>query len=261
MPKTAQLPILTLMTDYGLLDHSVAVLKGALLQQESAINIIDISHDIQSYDIVQAAYIFKNAWRSFPKGTIHILSINNYSANQLRFIGIQNEGHFFLGPDNGIFSLIFEELPDVIVALDSLEQVLFSQAAIFSHAAGHLLAGKPFTELGAPIKTITERLSLHPVISTELIRGSVIFIDKFENVVVNIKKELFEQVRNNRKFDLYFKRNDPIKSLSKYYYDVPVGETLCFFNASGFMEIAINMGKAAGMLGLNIDDTVEIRFS
>ncbi len=260
MPKTTPIPIITLLTDYGQGDHAVAVLKGALLQQHSSLHIIDISHQIQPHDIVQAAYIFKNAFRSFPKGTIHILSINNYSANQLRFIGIRHAGHIFLGPDNGIFSLIFENTPKEIVELGVLEDVLFSQEAIFSHAVGHLVAGKPFMELGLPVTEITERLSLQPVISTVLMRGSVIFIDKFENVVINIKKDLFEKVSNNRNFALYFKRNDPITSLSEYYYDVPVGETLCFFNASDYLEIAINMGKAASMLGLNLEDTVEVRF-
>ena len=144
--------------------------------------------------------------------------------------------------------------------MDNLENASFSQEAIFSHAVGHLVSGKPFVELGLPAKNLTERLTLHPVISTNMIRGSVIFIDRFENVVLNIKKGLFERTRNGRNFSLYFKRNEPITQLNEYYYDVPVGETLCLFNASDFLEIAINMGKASSLLGLKLDDTVEIRF-
>lgn len=260
MPKTTQKKIVTLTTDYGINGYALAVLKGALLQQDSSLIIIDISHQIEPYDIVQGAFIFKNAWQSFPSGTIHIVNINNYSTNQLRFIAIYFENHFFIGPDNGIFSLIFEDMPSMIYEIGSLDDSNYSVQTLFSNAVGHLVRNKPFVEIGLPAKDITERLTLHPVISSNLIRGSVIFIDRFENVVLNINRSLFESTRNERSFALYFKRNDPITELNNYYFDVPVGETVCFFNSSDYLEIAINMGKASSLLGLKMDDSVEIRF-
>ncbi|MCR9290012.1 MAG: SAM-dependent chlorinase/fluorinase [Bacteroidetes bacterium] len=260
MPKTSHQRIVTLTTDYGVSDYSVAVLKGALLQQEATLNIIDITHQVQPNDILQGAFIFKNAWRSFPKGCIHILSINNYSTNHLRFIAIEFKDHFFIGPDNGIFSLVFEKLPSKIYEFDYLDNAHFSHEAIFAYAIGHFTSGKSLVEIGPSAKNVIERLTLNPVISSNIIRGSVIFVDCFENVVLNIRKDLFENTQNKRNFELYFKRNDPIKELNEYYYDVPVGEILCFFNASDYLEIAINMGKASSLLGLKLGDSVEVRF-
>jgi S-adenosyl-L-methionine hydrolase (adenosine-forming) len=100
---------------------------------------------------------------------------------------------------------------------------------------------------------------LQPVISQNQIRGSVIHIDNYDNVILNITRDLFQKISKNRPFQLYFKRHDPITQLSNYYNDVPIGETLCLFN-SDYLEIAINMGKAAELLGLKIEDTVQINF-
>ena len=88
----------------------------------------------------------------------------------------------------------------------------------------------------------------------------MIYIDNYENAIVNIDRTLFEKVGRNRPFSLYFKRNDPITRLSEDYSDVPVGETLCLFNPSAYLVIAINMGKASSMLGLKVEDTVQIDF-
>ena len=96
--------------------------------------------------------------------------------------------------------------------------------------------------------------------STAQIRGSVIYVDHYENVIVNVQKELFERVRNGRHFQLFFKRHDPITQLSRQYHDVSIGETLCLFNDAGYLTIAINMGKAASLLGLKLDDMVQIDF-
>ncbi|RMG84574.1 MAG: hypothetical protein D6714_07630 [Bacteroidetes bacterium] len=260
MSKSFTPTIITLTTDYGLKDYSVGALKGALLQQSPNLNLVDISHQIAPFDIVQAAFIFKNAWPHFPTGTIHIISVNNYSTRKLCFFAIHHKGHFFIGPDNGIFSLIFDTRPSIIYELDRLDNAFFSENAIFSHAVGHIVSGKPFIEIGLPAKKQTERLALFPVIGPNFIRGSVIFIDRYENVILNIKKNLFDEVGNGRSFQLFFKRNDALTELHEYYYDVPVGEVLCFFNAADNLEIAINMGKAASLLGLNMDDAIEIRF-
>ncbi|MFM8373329.1 MAG: SAM hydroxide adenosyltransferase, partial [Bacteroidota bacterium] len=118
----------------------------------------------------------------------------------------------------------------------------------------------PFDELGSYPPPIIERISLQPVILSDRIRGTVIHIDHFDNVVVNIRRELFDEIVQGRPFSLYFKRNDPITALSGNYCDVAVGEQLCLFNTAGFLEIAINMGRAATLLGLKSDDTVEVVF-
>ena len=113
--------------------------------------------------------------------------------------------------------------------------------------------------LGNPAKDILQRITFQPVIAPSQIRGAVIYIDNYDNVVSNVTRDLFEKVGRGRPFQLYFKRHDPILSLSKHYNDVPIGETLCLFN-SDYLEVAINMGKAAELFGLKIEDTIQIDF-
>jgi len=252
--------IVTLTTDFGLNDYYVAVLKGSMLQQNPNLHLIDIAHAIKSFDIVQGAFVLKNAWRSFPQGSIHVVSINSYSKGQMVFLAIRHQGHYFVGPDNGIFSLLFDQLPEEIYALALPENSSFPLTEVFANAVKHIAGKKDFKEIGQPVEEILQRITLQPVINPLQIRGAVVHIDAYENVVVNISKELFEQQRNKRKFALFFKRNDPIKNLSTHYHDVAVGEPLCLFNSTHYLEIAINMGKASSMLGLKLGDTIQIDF-
>lgn len=251
--------IVTFTTDFGLDDYYVAILKGAMLQQDPDLLFIDITHKVKPYDIVQGAFVLKNAFHNFPANTIHIISVNNDS-ERLSFIAFRHNGHFFAGPDNGVFTLMFDELPKDVYRLDYNPDSAFPLKEVFAHAVAHLAAGKPLHEIGMPAGETERRIALQPVISTSQIRGSVIYVDHYENVVVNIPKELFEKVRNGRKFALFFKRHDPITKLCHRYQDVPVGETLCLFNSAGHLEIAINLGKAGSLLGLKLDDMVQVDF-
>ena len=124
----------------------------------------------------------------------------------------------------------------------------------------HLAAEKPIQELGNPVRNLILRIQLQPVINKYMIRGSVIYIDRYENVIVNITREQFEKNRAGREFSVYIKRNDAIREISTHYQDVPVGETLCLFNSNNYLEIAIHAGTAASMLGLSVDETVQIDF-
>lgn len=250
--------IVTLTTDFGNQDYYVGAFKGILLKQNPTLNLVDVSHNVQPYDIVQGAFIFKNVWKNYPKGSIHIIAINNRS-EQTDLLAIEQNGHFFLGPDNGIFSLIFEELPIEIYRMPVIEEEIWDGAK-FARIIHHLMEQKPLSDIAAATKSIEQRITLHPVISTSQIKGSIVHIDHYDNAIINIHELLFEQICNERSFTLYFKRNDPITKLSQHYFDVPIGETLCRFNAAGYLEIAINMGKASSLLGLKLDDTVQIDF-
>ena len=252
------MPIVTLTTDFGLFDNYVALLKGALLRQSPNLQIVDISHNVRPYDIVQGAFVLKNTYPSFPVGTIHIITVNN-SPEGMSLICLQHEGQIFIGPDNGIFSLVFPKMPDTF-RLDYDKQSPFPIQQTLANTVQHLAAGQPLHEVGFPAGETVQRIALQPVLSHSQIRGSVIYVDHYENVVINIPKELFEKVQNGRKFALFFKRNDPITHLSHHYTDVPVGDTLCLFNAAGFLEIAVSMGKASSLLGLKLDDMVQVDF-
>ena len=255
------MPIVTFTSDFGQKDYFVAIMKGAILCQHQNVTIVDINHNINNYDIVQAAFMVKNAYHAFPEGSIHLISVNDFSSKRRSFLAARHQGHYFIGPDNGLLSLIFEEeeITDVY-ELEYWESSAFPLKEVYANAVGHIVAEKPFNEIGLPAENVIKKISLQPVVSMNQIRGSIIHIDNYENVVLNITKDIFVRNWANRKFSLFFKRHDPIIKLSKNYNDVPVGETLCLFNSSNCLEIAINMGKAASMLGLNLDDGVQIEF-
>jgi S-adenosylmethionine hydrolase len=253
--------MVTLTTDFGTQDFYVGSLKGALLRRVSGLQLVDITHEIAPFDIVRAAFVVANVWREFPVGTIHLIGVNCVYQPEYRFVAARVEGHFFIAPDNGLISLLFPQITPVDLRnlpADTTEH--FAVKNIFASAVEHLVSGQDFDLLGEHAAPLLERISIQPVITPTQIRGTVIHVDNFENVVVNIRREVFEQAANGRPFSLYFKRNDPIVQLSANYCDVTVGEQLCLFNAAGFLEIAVNMGKAATLLGLKVEDVVEIVF-
>ncbi len=252
-------PLLTLTTDFGREDFHLPRLKAALLSVFPALHIVDVSHEIPTYDIVRAAFVFTKVWAHFPKGSVHLLSVYDYYQPRGRFLAALHEGHYFIAPDNGIFSLIFGRIPEETYVLDGYDADT-SLSAIYARAVGHLARQKPFHEIGLPATRYTERLAFQPVIGPHYIRGSAVFIDRYDNVTTNITRETFEQVGAGRGFQLLVKRMTPLDGLSFRYHDVPEGEALCRFDSDGFLEIAVNLGRAAPLLGIQVEDTVQIEF-
>lgn len=254
------MPLVTLTTDFGHQDYYLALIKGAILRQNAQLNLVDIAHHINNYDIVEAAFILKNCWHAFPEGTIHLISVNDFNNGKNQLLALQYGGHYFVGPDNGVFSLIFEEAPAAIFYLEPASDGFLSLKDKYAAAIGHIANGQPFEQIGSPVTEMEKRITFQPVINPSQIRGSIIHIDNYENAIVNISRDLFVNVGKHRRFELFFKRHNPIIKLSKHYSDVAVGERLCLFNSADYLEIAINMGKASSLLGLNLEDTVQIDF-
>ena len=254
------MPIVTLTTDFGQSDHYAAILKATLLNRSSGLNLVDISHNIKKYDIVHASYVLKNAYHHFPEGSIHLISVYNYPENKKCFLAIRYNGHYFIGPDNGVFSLIFEQQEHDMYELDYSPGTFSNLAELYAHAVGHIISNQPFNEIGFPVTAIEQKMTLQPVTTPDQIRGSVIYIDNYENVVVNINKDKFNAIGKGRRFSIYFKRDNPIRKLVSSYSDVQIGAVLCRFNNAEDLEIAVNMGKASSLLGLKIDDGIEVQF-
>jgi len=253
--------LVTLTTDFGTQDFYTGALKGALLSRSPGLALVDISHDIKPFDIVQGAFVVQNVWPEFPEGTVHLIGVNCVYGEGFRFVAARHGGHFFLAPDNGLLTLLFQNMdPADLRNLPADPAEHFAVKNIFASAVAHLAAGGLFEELGEHAAPLLERINIQPVIMPTRIRGTVIHVDNFENVVVNIRREVFEKTLSGRAFSLFFKRNDPITKLSGNYCDVPVGEQLCLFNTAGFLEIAVNMGRAASLLGLKVGDVVEVVF-
>jgi len=253
--------IVTFISDFGNADYYSAVVKGALLTENPQLNLVDISHNVKTYDIVQGAFMLKNAYSHFPPGTIHLVSVNNFYRKDYCFLAIRYDEHYFIGPDNGLFALAFDK-----EKLTSIYELNYNARSdnplgeVFAKGVRHILSELPFNEIGIPIESIEERISIQPVTNKDRIRGSVIHIDNYENAITNISKDLIDKIGKDRKFKIYFKRHEPLDKINSNYAEVPVGEILCLINSANYLEIAINLGKAASMLGLHLDEHIQIDF-
>lgn len=262
--------IITLTTDMGLKDYYVASVKGAILTQFEDAHIIDISHSIPPFDIATASFVIRNTYRDFPKGTVHIIGVNPEADLQTSHLVVEYDEHFFIGADNGIFSLLFDRLPSNIVELNisqDSDEMTFPTKHVFVKAACHLARGGTMEVIGRRIEEVRQRELFRAVVEGNIIRGQVIYIDSYGNVISNITESLFKEVGKGRPFTIYFRRASyDIHQISKAYHDVPEGEKLALFSATGYLEIAINKGVegsgggANKLFGLKLNDTVRIEF-
>ena len=171
-----------------------------------------------------------------------------------------HHGHYFIGADNGIFSLLFDEKPSKIIELDIIQDsdyFTFPSRDVFVKVACHIASGKPIESLGHVKDSVMQKIAFKPVIQEDLIKGKVIYIDNYENVFVNITENVFTSIVKNRKFAVTFRSpNYRINTISKSYKDVNPGEMLALFSTSGYLEIAICQSKASSLLGLKMDQLV-----
>jgi S-adenosylmethionine hydrolase len=257
-------PIITLTTDLGTKDYYVGSLKGALLAQCPEVSIVDITHEIKPFDMLQASIVVRNSYRDFPKGTIHIIGVNPDVTEDSRHLVVSIHEQFFIMPDNGMFSLIFDSVADEVVAL-SLQQrsemLSFPTKDIYVTAAAHLARGGSPNVIGKPVKDLTELVMFRAVSEDRLIRGMAVYIDHYGNVLTNIDRNLFKQFNKYENFSIQLRRSEyEIKEISKTYGDVPNGEKLALFGTTGFLEISINRGDASKLLGINQSDIIRIEF-
>lgn len=255
--------IITLTTDLGHKDFYLAVLKGSIYTQLPDVRIVDISHEVADYNIAQAAFIIKNSYSYFPKRSVHVVGIDCDYAETSRYLAMAYDGHYFIGADNGLFSLVLDSLPTKMVEIDiraDLRSQHFPLKDIMAKAACHLANGGLLDSLGRQTSLMEEKKLLQPVKEPGLLKGSVIYVDAYQNAITNITASLFNEVRAGRRFQISFRRSEVINRISLHYNDVPEGEKLCMFGISNHLEIAINKGKAASLLGLRLNEVVSVNF-
>lgn len=272
--------IITLTTDYGLKDHFVGALKGKILSEYSEAVIIDISHDIDPFNTVEASYIIGASYANFPKGTVHLVGVDMESNKENQHIVMQWNDHYFIAADNGILSMLSQKIvPQKMVAIN-IHDRLPSEATdldVFVKVACHLAKGGLMNVIGKEINTIKQVTNLQATISDDgnSLKGHVIYIDHFGNVITNISKRYFIEVAKGRPYEIVLKTKNiktilpnysAIASSEKYPIKSYEGEKLAIFNEAGFLEIAIfrsnpsKVGSANSLLGLNYRDIINIVF-
>ncbi|WP_281638300.1 SAM hydrolase/SAM-dependent halogenase family protein [Flavobacterium marginilacus] len=272
--------IITLTTDYGLKDHFVGALKGKILSEYSDAVIIDISHYIDPFNTVEASYVISASYDSFPKGTVHIIGVDSEANNENQHIVMQWNDHFFIASDNGILSMLSQKIIPQKIAAITVHDRLHNEATdldVFVKTACHIAKGGALSAIGKEITSLKQVTDLQVILSEDgnQLKGNVIYIDHFGNVVTNISKKQFLECSKGRAYEIAF-RNQTIKNILPYYSAIansdkyPVkyyeGQKLAIFNEAGFLEIAIfrsnplTVGSASTLLGLNYRDVVSIQF-
>jgi S-adenosylmethionine hydrolase len=237
--------LITLTSDFGLQDYIAGAVKGQLLQIDPTFRIHDISHQVAPFNYPQAAYICRNAIWQFPENTYHIILVNLFEHKPDHLLLAIVNGQYIFCADNGLVHMILPAKPDMLIGLpldkNEIKNTLYCTRQIGLAIRAIETGAKP-ESLGDP--------EIRPLLGDNYIEGQIIFIDKFENVIVNITRDEFEAQRRGRSFRIVFKRNEIIDRISESYADVPQGEKLAIFNSANYLELAINKGNAAGLFGL-----------
>lgn len=247
------MPLLTLTSDIGTQDYLVSAVKAQLLQVNSDFNIIDISHAIPPFNYPQAAYVARSAIRHFPEFSYHLILVNLFEKRPEQLLLAFHNNQYLLCADNGLLTMILEEKPEMVIGIPldklAIKSTIYC-TEVMGRAVDQLVRGESITTIGVPDVPYIEKHHLRPLLGNNWIEGQIIFIDNFENVIVNITREQFEEQRKGRSFRIVFKRDETIDRISESYADVSEGEKLALFNSAGYLEVAINKGNAAGLFGL-----------
>lgn len=254
------MPVITLTTDFGLRDPYASALRGAVVRQRPDIIVSDISHLVSPFDIGEGAYILGRAYPEYPSGSIHLVAVGS-GGGRYGHVALRLAGHYFVGCDNGLFSLLGETEPDLVVQIGTRndEPSTFLARDLYLPAALKLATGTPLEELGAVIGGVAQRRRPVSPPEADSLKGTVVYVDTFGNLITSITREEFNKVGKGRSFSIQL-IGDEIEELHKTYGDVPEGEKLAFFNSSGVLEIAMNSGNAAGLLMMRVNSVVRIVF-
>jgi S-adenosylmethionine hydrolase len=247
------MPVITFSSDIGLNDYLVGAIKGQLISLIPECNIADISHQLSPYDYQQAAYVCGNAFKYFPAGTFHIIMVNFFEKPPTHVLLAEHNKQYIICPDNGMLTMIVKQKPEKIYAVNTNmegKRSLLDCTLIIAQTIQNISRNGATDNIVA-VTAIDEKYPMRSAVGNDWIDSQIIYIDNFENVVLNLTKEEFEEIRRNRKFKIVLMRNSEfITKISDHYASVQPGENLAFFNAAGYLEIAINKGNVAGLFGL-----------
>ncbi len=279
--------IITLTTDYGLTDHFVGALKGKIISEFPEAKIIDISHNIDPFNTSEASYVLGAAYAHFPKGSVHLIGVDSEFNKENQHIAMQWNDHYFVGADNGILSMLLQhQSPQKLVTI-TIHDRLPTDATdldVLVKVACHVAKGGLLNVIGKEIKSLKQVTEMQPIVAADKnsIKGNVIYIDHFGNVVTNISKKLFLEIAKGRPYEIPLnhaksqQKTSPIKNIWAKYSDIsknsnyPLktheGDKLAIFNEAGLLEIAIfrsnpkYVGSASSLLGLGYRDIITVNF-
>ncbi|HTB06692.1 MAG TPA: SAM-dependent chlorinase/fluorinase [Bacteroidia bacterium] len=257
------MPIITLTTDMGTSGYYVGSVKAAILSIYPEATIVDITHHVKPFHVSSAAFIIRNVYHQFPKGTVHIASVDSLNSNNPRFLALSADGHYFVGADNGLFSLALSKQPDKVVEVTlpaDAPSATFPARDIFAAVACHLAKGAALETVGADCTNYMRPTAWQPTHDANSITAVVVYIDEYGNCICNLEESLFQYVGKGRNFVIDIKRY-VVENISVTYSDGPPGEIVALFSSSGLLELAQNHGNLAELIGIKDGDMIKITFA
>jgi len=259
------MPVVTLTTDWGNRDHYLASFKGMLATQCPEAQVIDISNQVDHFDILQASFILKNCYRKFPEGTVHFIGVRGNETRQKsrRHLLVECNGHYFLGYDNGVFSLTLDDAEKKIfvpgIVTETAEYEINERLV---EVISLLVRGEDPESFCTRTDELTSVINSRPSFDSESIRGSIIYIDSFQNMISNISRELFNDVSGSRGFSIVVRNHEcKFRKVHTHYSEAEIGEPVCLFNEKGLLELALNGSNAAGLMGIKVLDNIRVEFT
>ena len=264
MPKKQS--TITLITDFGLQDEYVGVMKGVMAGINPLANVIDISNTIAAQDTFQAACILNNSYNYFPKGTIHVVVVDPGVGSDRKIICLKTENYLFLAPDNGVLSFVIakegsesiREVTNGKLFLPKLSNT-FHGRDIFAPIAAHLSNGVSHKELGEKVDKTNEISLPKPILSPDgKLTAEIVYVDSFGNLITNVNKEVVDRMKVETESVSITMGRKMINGICSAYTDVGDNEALAIFGSSGYLEISVNLGSAGDILKLKKGDKLTL---
>jgi S-adenosyl-L-methionine hydrolase (adenosine-forming) len=255
-------PVITLTTDFGTSDGYVAQMKGVILSIKPDATIVDVTHEIEPFSILDGALVLKGVSRFYGQGTIHVAVVDPGVGGSRRGIVTMAEGQFYVGPDNGLFSLILasatsseaREIRNAELTLPDPHPT-FHGRDVLAPVAAHLAAGASFKVVGPVVEDPVTLAIDQPKRLEHSLEGEVIYIDRFGNLTTNIEAGMLPEP-----VDTVEMGKVRIRGLSTFFDQVPDKEALALINSFGFLEIAVNRGNASRQFGMERGARVRVHF-
>lgn len=264
-------PVVALLTDFGSRDHYVGSVKGAILTVCPDAVLVDVAHEIPAHDVAEGAFALAASWRDFPPQTVFLAVVDPGVGSGRRGLGLEADGYRFVGPDNGILSLVMADADGTIAVHEIANQALirpqvaatFHARDVFGPVAGHLARGLPLPQIG-PAVANPVRLP-HPVLRAlgpSEWEATVLHVDRFGNLITNLRRRELDAILaavENDWSDVVVVVEGEILPLARTYADVPEGEGCALVSSSGRLEVAVHRGSAARVLGAARGAPVRVR--
>ena len=271
--------IVTLITDLGLTDHYVALVKALILQRVPDATLVDVSHSIPKWDRLHGAFILRQAWQAFPPGTVHLIGVDTLRSPDFGFVAATWGAHHFVAPDNGLLTLIHDLPPERSSDLSAITRntgiSLFPERDILAVAVAHLAKGGTLEVLGPGVDRLhTVQAFMTNQEGPDTLVGQVMHVDSFGNLITNISRQMFDEFGYGRPFTILVRgRQHSIRQISTLYEDQMIdnirlradliergGVLLALFGSSGHLEVAQRWGHASNMLHVRVTDPIRIEF-